>query len=253
LAAKIKIHIAVIVVAYSLLFDAYAIQSVSAGVPAPMPPVVANAPQVQVLILSGTGSSGVMNITYDSQIGQQQVSADLAAISQHLDVEGSKASVTNAAQPVPGMQVPVMTSVTVPGDGLAPLSGTTPPLGAIVFALRRYHRLEIEYIMPPTYVYSGVRQFENADVSLKETQNGSTYIFDVTINNNNLLALNLPLSPATVTSATQVDAAPDSRRLRTVRVVAFVVILCVAILVGVGVYFGLSRKQAVKTIGNTSP
>jgi hypothetical protein len=215
----------------------------------PLPPAAANTPDLQVLVFSGDGSGqDSLVLTYGDVVPQTQVVSDLADLNEQLHISVAQAKVTNSALPMPGIQTPAMTSISVPAPGALPLTGGALPVASLIVALRQYRRIEMTFIMPPNYVYSGVRNYSDKNLSLAMVQSGATYTFNVTIANSDFSTIVLPSSVVMGTARYPGEPTPLLTSTSVVeRMLVLVLVFAAAGLIGWGVYATMVRMQQTQS------
>ena len=151
-------------------------------------------PDVLVLVLGGMGSSELVSISYNSVIPLPSAQADLdaAAAIGKWEVRDAKGETKSSGGPKP---VPT-TSISFSAHGVIGYSKGTLPLEPFVVALKRFKRIEIDYLVPSTFEFHGLKDFENQYVAIDMSPSGNSYRYRIVVKNNGFTKLDLPLVQA---------------------------------------------------------
>lgn len=212
----------------------------------PQPARSANAPDVQVLVLSNLSGLDQVDITYPVVVPRAQVKRDLDALSAASSWPMGGIQVSNSALPLSGVKTTPMTSVTFAAQGLVRKGQKWFQLEPFVVALRPYKRLTLTYMMPKQFAFAGLHDYADSHVHITLDRRGSVYTYLVSIADPNFQRLNLPLlqAPTNLQAASplqQAQVVRPAQRLRTLKVAGVIVVGALALLVGLGVYVVLSR------------
>lgn len=214
----------------------------------PQPARMANAPDIQVLVLSNLSGVDQVDITYPVVVPRAQVVRDLDALAAASSWPIGGIQVSNSALPLSGVKTTPMTSVTFAAQGLVRKGQKAFWLEPFVVALRPYKKVTLTYMMPRQFAFAGLRCYSDKHVNITLDRRGSVYTYLVSIADPNFLRLNLPLWQAPAASQTagvlqEAHAGQPERRLKALKVAGVVVVGALALLVGLGVYVVLSRAS----------
>ncbi len=217
--------------------------SVSAQSIQALPPRSTYAPDIQVLVVSGSPQTDFINFTYPGVADPAQLEKDVNNLAAALNTDASLAQVSNKALPMNGVSTPTMTSVTIPAAGAAPTNTGFLPVDKVILGLKNYHRLAITYIMPSSFRYTGFRHYvdNNVDVSLNES--GSTYSFLANIRNPDFMTLKLPAADESASQSSPLQQHRSVGQVYLLRVGGFALVLLFAVLIGWGAYTALAKLQ----------
>jgi hypothetical protein len=207
-----------------------------------LPPRLADAPDLQVIVMGGLPTGDVVNVTYAGVPSSAALTADLSLLSQQLGVSAADEHVTTEGLPANGGETPPMTSVTFNDRTAAPANTGSLPVDKLIVALRNYHRLAITYIMPTNYRYTGVRRYTDRNVAFQLNQSGSTFVYSVTIASPDFTRLSLPNTDPAANVA-PVNGSGELQYLLWYRIGGIGVVLIFAMFVGWGVYAALAKLQ----------
>ncbi len=198
-------------------------------------------PDVQVLIMRDPWSRQMMSLTYPGLVPKAQAQGDVIQISKAANVAATDVSITNDALPLNGAKPIPMTGAVFEAPGVMPENETTFRLEPLIIALKGYKNLAITYIMPPGFVFNGLRSFSNRNVQIALDRRDSTYTYKVHVSDPNFDKLNLPLMQPTPDQMRYADT--SERRQSIFRVLGLVLVSALAATVGYAVYALLSRPQ----------
>ena len=200
-------------------------------------------PDLQIIVIGGMPAGDLVNLTYPGVPTPLILKRDVSALGTALATDTSQAKITNSALPDSTGSTPVMTSVTLTVQGAAPLTSGTLPVEHIISALRPYRIIDISYIMPPTYRYTGLHNYKDGNVFISVSQSGSTYLFKVKILNSNFATLSLPSSDASAAQASASALDQNRRGLVWERLAGCLIIGVLAALIGWVVFRALTKLQ----------
>ena len=218
-------------------------------------------PDVQVVVLPmPTGKWGVSTV-YSKQVSKGKAEARLKALLQaggwrpeSVVFENGQMKRENVTLELPPdmsaeekaeyqTKLPppsVMSSLTFETvDNVVDFGNGTMNLAPFARAFRDLNRVHVTYIVPQTFVFRGVRHFENADVSLDMMSGGQgAYTYVMNIKNHQMEKVAIPVTQAL--APVQNDRRGDTRRSAALqqqkRMVGGGLVVVIALLAGIVVY-----------------
>ena len=123
-------------------------------------------------------------------------------------------------------------------DNVVDFGNGTMNLAPFARAFRDLNRVHVTYIVPQTFVFRGVRHFENADVSLDMMSGGQgAYTYVMNIKNHQMENVTLPVTEALVPAQTSPNRNRRSAALQQQkRLVGGGLVVVIALLAGIVVY-----------------
>ena len=214
-----------------------------ADLPSVAQPVVLPAvqPDIQVLILRNQAGPDLVDITYPEVVPSVQAHKDVDSIAQAASLTHGDLDISNSPLKLAGVKPIPMTSATFAASENVPDGATTFRLEPWILALRGYRNLAITYLMPPQFVFNGLRSYQDRNVQIALAQNGQSYTYHVHVLDSTFQRLNLPLMQPDPRAVEYAEA--QQRRETDARMIGLVLVSIVAAAAGYGVYTFLSRMH----------
>jgi hypothetical protein len=203
------------------------------------PPTGLVQPNVQIVVLRDAFGHELVDVTYPMVVPKTQAERDVAAIIQAANVHENDLDITNSALPLAGAKSDIMTSATFETDGVVPEGATGFRLEPWIVALRSYPNVAITYLMPPEFVFKGLRTFQDSNVQIALDRKGQSYTYHIRVLDSNFNQLNLPMTQTDLNATTYAQV--HDRRTSTLRIAGLIVLSAVAAGAGYAVYVLLSR------------
>lgn len=148
--------------------------------------------EVMVLI-SYKGFLGDMgSIVYSDEIENKKAQADLKRLMDSLGWRATDIKITAEGEMQSGEDKP-MTAVDFIHWGYIDLESGRLPVEAIISAFKEYGQIEILFMLPQSFIYTGVKQYEDEHVKLIYEDGGDIKRFTVLIKNSDFDILVLPV------------------------------------------------------------
>ena len=194
-------------------------------------------PDVLVLVMGGMGSNDLVSISYNSVVELPKTQADLdaAAAVGAWQVKDAKGETKSSGGPKPVLT----TSISFAARGIIGYGDGSLRIEPFVTALKRFRNIQIIYLVPQTFQFRGLKDFENRYVSVKLIPKTSSYEYRIVVKDAGFEKLSLPLVQPVKPRAEEPKGMPLGTR------VAVAVLL--ALLGAVAVYLlttYLSRRRA---------
>jgi hypothetical protein len=202
-------------------------------------PMLLVQPDVQVLILRDGFGHEMVDLTYPMVVPRDQAKRDVDAIAQAASLPSSNLDITDAALPLAGVKSTEMTSATFETMGAIPEGSTSFRIEPWIIALRSYPNVAITYMMPPAFIFNGLRTYQDGNVQIALDHEGQSYTYHVRVLDNNFDHLNLPLMQPDPQAIEYAQA--REQHSSTMRVVGLILLSVTAAGAGYAVYVLLSR------------
>lgn len=168
-------------------------------------------PDVLVLVLGGIGSSEMVSINYTGVVALPKAQADLDTIAaagkwQATNARGETKS-SGGPNPKP------TTSITFQAKGVIDYVNGALPLEPFIVGLKRFKFIEVDYMIPQTFQFKGLKDFENEFVKIQMSPSGNSYRYRIVVKNADFTKLGLPLAQPTATESKQVGMPVGKRVL----------------------------------------
>ncbi len=191
------------------------------------------APDVLVLILSAGGPFDQVCINYTSEIPKIKAQHDIAQLIKETSWPVRNFRVTVADTSTPGSRPTTSSLFEVPR--LVNTSDGTLILEPFISVLRRFHCIEVDYIVGTPFQFRGLQDFESKWVKINLTRSGNSYRYRVRIKNADFQQLGLPVKQATNQAGDQGGCGPVAVRA--------LIIVCLAVAASLVAYLIASRFQ----------
>ena len=152
-----------------------------------------SAPDVLVLVLGIMGSHDHVSFNYSSKMPTEQVQADLTKVASETRWPIAAVKIATASVGTPGAQPTTQLVFRVPGA--ADRAAGTLPLSPFVNALKRYKAIEIDYVLPPGFVFKGRKDYEDRYVKVVMRQEENSYNYRVQVKDSSFDTIRIPLKP----------------------------------------------------------
>lgn len=150
-----------------------------------------HSPDIFVLVGAQRGDNQIA-ITYPTPTPHPQVQRDLAALQSQTGWTIRKPEITDDPAPIRGSK-DVMTSLCFSANNAVAPGAHAFPIEPIVTALRGYNHILITYLLNAQIDYTGLRDYQDKNVTVSFKNNGPAYTYDVKLLNPRFQKLNLPL------------------------------------------------------------
>jgi len=187
-------------------------------------------PDVLILVMGGMGPYDQCAINYNSVVDLKTAQTDLDTVAKLGDWRPSneKGETKSSGGPKP---IPT-TSITWQAQGIIGYSNGTLPLEPFVTAFKRFKYIEVDYIVPSSFRFRGLKDFNNRFVNVQLSQPGNSYRYRVVVKDDSFTKLDLPLvQPAEAVAAEKPGMSAGTRAGLA---------LGIGVLAAVLVFFGVS-------------
>lgn len=179
-----------------------------------MPKGMSREPDVLVVVNSmSDGGFDQVSFTFPRKVNHAVAKDYLSKLIKETHWESRDVQITDEGETISGRNEP-MTSVAFATRFGVLRSEHNLLVGPIIKAFRDKTHLLIYYVVAPPFEYRGLTgTFEDPNVRINSVQQGTTYIFDVTVKKHGLSAVKLPPTrPAATATAPATGSAPAKPR-----------------------------------------
>jgi len=169
------------------------------------PSAASGQPDVLVLVQALPRGNNEVCITYPTIVPKTQVQHDMDSLHSISGWVIKNPKITAGLAPIRGSK-DVMTTVVFNTNNVVAPDSHAFPIEPIVTALRGYNHILITYFLNSPIHYTGLRDYDDNNVSVSFEERGPAYTYHVKLHNTNFQKLNLPLyqpAPSTVRTASK--------------------------------------------------